>query len=122
MKRFIGFRPNPPEKYYEQGAANAPDEPQYEGVLFEDGTVAIRWLTKYRSHSIWASFDDFYQIHGHPEYGTAIKWLDGEIPIPIPKTSFYPLPSDLTYTIKKIEFLSPPEPPQKKGRKKSKKG
>jgi hypothetical protein len=76
MKRFIGFRPHPPAEYYEQGAANKPDEPQYEGVVFSDGTVAVRWLTENPSHSIWPDFATFYQIHGHPEYGTEIKWLD----------------------------------------------
>jgi hypothetical protein len=76
MKRFIGYRPNPPQEYYEQGAANNPEESQYEGVVFEDGTVVVRWLTKFRSHSIWQDYDTFYQIHGHPEYGTIIKWLD----------------------------------------------
>lgn len=78
MKRFIGFRPNPPAEYYEQGAANPPDEPQYQGVVFDDGTVAVRWLTKYRSTSVWADYDSFYEIHGHPEYGTEITWLDEE--------------------------------------------
>jgi hypothetical protein len=53
-----------------------PDEPQYEGVIFSDGTVAVRWLTENPSHSIWPDFRTFYQIHGHPEYGTEIKWLD----------------------------------------------
>jgi len=76
MKRFIGFRPHPPAEYYEQGAANRPDEPQYEGVVFSDGTVAVRWLTENPSHSIWPDFATFHQIHGHPEYGTGIKWLD----------------------------------------------
>lgn len=78
MKRFIGYRPAPPKEYYEQGAANAPDEPQYEGVIFSDGTVAVRWLTKFASHSIWTDYETFYQIHGHPEYGTVIKWLDAD--------------------------------------------
>lgn len=76
MRRFEGYRPHPPEEYYQQGAANAPDEPQYEGVVFSDGTVAVRWLTQFRSHSIWTDWESFYQIHGHPEYGTVIKWLD----------------------------------------------
>jgi len=76
MRRFIGYRPNPPADYFETGAANPPDQPQYEGVLFTDGTVAVRWLTDYRSHSIWSSWPDFVAIHGHPEYGTQIDWLD----------------------------------------------
>lgn len=78
MRRFIGYRPNPPKEYVERGLANTADQPQYEGILFTDGTVAIRWCTGSRSHSIWNSFDDFMAIHGHPEYGTIIKWLDNE--------------------------------------------
>ena len=76
MRRFVCYRPAPPEEYYAQGAANSPDEPQFEGVVFSDGTVAVRWLTKFRSHSVWASFDDLDAIHGHPEYGTRMDWLD----------------------------------------------
>lgn len=78
MRRFRGYRPNPPEIYYAQGAANPPDEVQYEGVVFSDGTVVVRWVTQYRSHSVWTSFADFWAIHGHPEYGTKIEWLDNE--------------------------------------------
>ena len=76
-RAFIGYRPNPPDEYHAQGAANAPDQPQYEGAVFSDGTVVIRWLTEFRSHSVWACWYDFYRIHGHPEYGTVIVWADG---------------------------------------------
>lgn len=76
MRRFRCYRPNPPEGYREQGAANAPDEVQFEGVVFSDGTVAVRWLTEFRSHSVWSSLADLERIHGHPEYGTVIEWLD----------------------------------------------
>lgn len=78
MRRFTCYRPNPPQEYYEQGAANAPDEVQFEGVEFSDGTVCVRWLTEFRSHSVWSSMADLERIHGHPEYGTVIKWLDPE--------------------------------------------
>jgi hypothetical protein len=78
MHRFVGYRPQPPDAYYAQGAANAPDEPQYEGVIFRDGTLACRWLTEYRSTSLRGSWADFYAIHGHPEYGTRIDWPDGK--------------------------------------------
>jgi hypothetical protein len=78
MRRFKGFRPHPPYAYYAQGAANAPDQVQFEGIVFSDGTVAVRWLTEYQSTSIWSTWDAFYQIHGHPEYGTVIDWLDPE--------------------------------------------
>jgi hypothetical protein len=77
MRRFRCYRPHPPTEYYEQGAANAPDEVQFEGVVFSDGTCAVRWLTQFRSHSIWSSWEDLERIHGHPEYGTVIEWLDG---------------------------------------------
>jgi hypothetical protein len=78
MRRFRCYRPNPPEGYRESGAANPPDEVQFEGVMFSDGTVCVRWLTEFRSHSVWASWDDLEKIHGHPEYGTVIEWLDAE--------------------------------------------
>lgn len=77
MKRFIGYRPNPPAEYLEKGTAAPPDEPQYEGVVFSDGTVALRWRTEFKSTSLWTSYEDFHHVHGHPEYGTVIDWLDG---------------------------------------------
>lgn len=77
MKRFVGYRPNPPEGYLERGIAAPADEIQYEGVIFTDGSVALRWRTAYKSTSVWASYEDFYQVHGHPEYGTVIKFYDG---------------------------------------------
>lgn len=76
MRRFIGYRPNPPADYLARGVAVPPDEPQYEGCVFADGSVALRWRTEFRSTSLWACFEDFYQVHGHPEYGTRIEWLD----------------------------------------------
>lgn len=76
IRRFECYRPNPPEGYREQGVANAPEEVQFEGVVFSDGTVCIRWLTQFRSHSVWQSWDDVEKVHGHPEYGTEIRWLD----------------------------------------------
>lgn len=56
---------------------NPEDEPQFEGVEFSDGTVAVRWLTAKRSTAVWASLDDMLAIHGHPEYGSEIVWHDG---------------------------------------------
>lgn len=76
MRRFIGYRPNPPLEYLAKGTAAPPNEPQYEGIVFTDGTVALRWRTQYRSTSLWASFEDMLAVHGHPEYGTIITWLD----------------------------------------------
>lgn len=76
MRRFRLYRPSPPNEYYDQGAANPPDEIQLEGCVFSDGTVSIRWMTEYRSFSNWDSFETFDKIHGHSEYGTIIDWLD----------------------------------------------
>lgn len=76
IRRFEVFRPSPPVEYREQGTANAPDEVQFEGVVFSDGTVAVRWLTEYRSHSVWDSLESLKRVHGHPEYGTQWRWLD----------------------------------------------
>ena len=77
MRTFLGYRPVPPEEYVEKGITNQGETPDYEGVIFTDGTVVLRWRTQFRSHSVWASFQDFYQVHGHPEYGTRIEFEDG---------------------------------------------
>jgi hypothetical protein len=76
IRRFEVFRSNPPADYAASGAANPPDEVQFEGVVFTDGTVCVRWLTEHRSHSVWASPTALEAIHGHPEYGTEWRWLD----------------------------------------------
>ena len=76
MKRFQAYRADPPEGYRESGVANAPGEIQFEGIVFDDGTCAVRWLTQFRSTSVWASLEDLLAVHGHPEYGTVIDWLD----------------------------------------------
>jgi hypothetical protein len=76
-RTFTGWRPSPPDEYRGKGITNAGDTADYEGVIFTDGTVVIRWLTVFRSHSVWAGWADFYQVHGHPEYGTKIEFHDG---------------------------------------------
>jgi len=54
--------------------ANNSDEPQFEGVIFSDGTCVIRWLTLTRSTSVWSSFKEMMEIHGHPEYDSELIW------------------------------------------------
>ena len=76
-RTFDGSRPNPPAEYAEKGITNSGNHPDYEGVIFSDGTVVIRWLTEFRSHSVWTDWNSFYQVHGHPEYGTVIIFHDG---------------------------------------------
>ena len=57
------------------------DLPQFEGVVFHDGSVAIRWFTETKSMSYWASMEDLKKVHiyAHPDYGTRIEWSDGSI-------------------------------------------
>lgn len=46
-----------------------------QGVRFDDGTVALRWLTVTRSTAIYASMVDLVQIHGH-DGATKVEYLD----------------------------------------------
>jgi hypothetical protein len=78
ISRFACYRAHPPDSYREQGAANPPDEPQFEGAVFTDGTCVVRWLTACRSHSVWGSLADLLAVHGHEEYGTWFEWPDGK--------------------------------------------
>ena len=82
MKTFTMYRRNVPTDTHDENQRNAPDQPQFEGVVFSDGSVAIRWLTAKRSTAIWASMDDMLAIHGHPEYGSELVWspLPGDRP------------------------------------------
>ena len=78
MQRFTAYRTKISERdthnHYQK---NPDDEPQFEGVIWSDGTVTLRWLTACSSHSVWSSIEDCLNIHGHPEYGTVIIWHDG---------------------------------------------
>jgi hypothetical protein len=77
IKRFVAFRRNISQRDSHNALQkNADHEPQFEGVVWSDGTVTLRWLTACRSTSVWASLEDCLNIHGHPEYGTEIVWLD----------------------------------------------
>ena len=82
IRAFRGMRKNAPLAYVEDGLTNGPNNPDYEGAVFSDGTVAIRWLTLEHSLSFFPSWDMFYQVHGHPEYHTVIqfylsdRWVD----------------------------------------------
>jgi hypothetical protein len=81
MQRFTAYRRNISERDTHNELQKNPDDmPQFEGVMFTDGTVAIRWLTACRSTSVWNSMEDMLNVHGHPEYGTYIAWHDGDAP------------------------------------------
>jgi hypothetical protein len=61
---------------HDENQMNPPDDPQFEGVIFADGKCAIRWLTAKRSVTVWDSFEDMMDIHGHPEYGSRLIWRE----------------------------------------------
>lgn len=83
MRTFTMYRRAVPDATHDANQKNAADEPQFEGVLFSDGTVAIRWLTAKRSTSVWSSLSDMLAIHGHPEYQSELIWSD--VPFPPPQ-------------------------------------
>lgn len=78
MKRFTMYRKATPTETHNSDQVNPPDQPQFEGVVFSDGYVAMRWLTAKRSVSVWQSMEDLLAIHGHPEYGSVLVWHDKE--------------------------------------------
>jgi len=75
MRTFTVFRPNVPETHGVD-RANEPDKPQFQGVVFDSGKCVIHWLTSSNSIAVFDSYDEMYRIHGHPEYGTIIKWVE----------------------------------------------
>jgi len=76
MRRFRMFRKADLSATHNEKQVNPPDEPQFEGVVFSDGSVAVRWLTGVQSTSVWDSFEDLMEIHGHPEYESVLEWID----------------------------------------------
>lgn len=82
MNRFTAYRLAIIEGTHNEYQMNAPEDPQYEGVVFTDGTCVIRWLTAIGSTSVFESFDACMKIHGHPEYGTRIEWHDDILKLP----------------------------------------
>lgn len=78
---FVGYRPDAHALgKHSPATLNPPDVAQYQGVVFADGSAAMRWMTEHRSTSVWDSFESLYRVHGHPEYGTQIVWDDEPAP------------------------------------------
>lgn len=77
MRRFTAYRRNLSARGTHTAVqANPDDQPQFEGVVWTDGTCTIRWLTAKGSTAVWDCLMDMLMIHGHPEYGTDIVWHD----------------------------------------------
>lgn len=83
IKRFTVFRRGDLSETHGPGLQNAPNIPQFEGVVFTDGTCVLRWLTAYKSTSVWPSLQEALAVHGHPEvrYGTEIVFHDNPSPV-----------------------------------------
>lgn len=85
IKRFTAYRDNMDNRdTHNENQKNAESEPQYEGVVFTDGTCVLRWLTPLRSTSVWPDFDTAMGVHGHPEYGTRIVFTEPSETIALP--------------------------------------
>jgi len=96
IRRFTAYRPLVAEKgNHTHTQMNAPEEVQYEGVVFSDGSCALRWRTAVNSTSLWDSFEDAMEIHGHPEYGTRIVFHDEPIPLPWEEQEDEDMPEEL---------------------------
>jgi hypothetical protein len=79
IKRFTAYRREISQRDTHTALHKNPDDqPQFEGVIFTDGSVALRWLTPLRSTSVWPDLHSALGVHGHPEYGTVIEWHDGD--------------------------------------------
>lgn len=78
IKRFTMYRRGDLSATHGDQLVAPPDQPQYEGVVFSDGTTVLRWCTPLKSTSVWASFDEALGVHGHPEerYASELVWHD----------------------------------------------
>lgn len=47
------------------------------GVQFDDGHVAVRWVSESPSTSLWDDVDDLMAVHGH-RGATVLHWMDTE--------------------------------------------
>jgi len=72
------YRRAVPTDTHDENQRNAADQPQFEGVVWSDGTCTIRWLTPKAATAVWSSLDDMLAIHGHPEYGSELVWTARE--------------------------------------------
>lgn len=78
MRRFTMYRKGDLSATHNENQVNPPDIPQFEGVVFSDGTTVLRWCTALRSTSVWSSLEEAMGVHGHPEerYQSELVWHD----------------------------------------------
>ncbi len=80
MQRFMMYRDHVPTETHDENQANPASEPQFEGVICTGGKTIVCWLTAVGSVSVFDSFQDMMKIHGHPEYGSRLVWIDKPAP------------------------------------------
>lgn len=76
MRRFTMYRRGDLSATHNAVQANPAEDPQFEGVVFTDGSCVLRWRTAICSTSVWESLDAAMAIHGHPEYQSELVWHD----------------------------------------------
>lgn len=47
-----------------------------EGVMFADGSIALRWISNHASTNVYKSLHDVKAIHVVDHPGTSIRWKD----------------------------------------------
>lgn len=57
-----------------------------QGVQFDDGTCALRWLSAHRSTALYENAHDIQLIHGHQGM-TRLVWVD---PLPTIRVEYRP--------------------------------
>jgi len=79
VRTFTTYRRGDISDTHDENQMNPPDQPQFHGVVWPDGTCTIRWATAKAATAVWDSFEDMEAIHGHYEdgYGTEVVWDDG---------------------------------------------
>ncbi|EYB68851.1 hypothetical protein DEIPH_ctg017orf0229 [Deinococcus phoenicis] len=75
MQRFILIR-------HEDVSGSSGTGAVAEGVVFSDGTAAMRWLVEPCSTALYSSIGDVERIHGH-EGRTVVQVLDQVLPMPV---------------------------------------
>lgn len=70
MRRFIWWRDIDPSGVSGTG-------PVADGILFPDGSLAVRWRGKRPVTHIWNSLEDMEAIHGHGG-SSYVVWIDPE--------------------------------------------
>ena len=77
MLRFTCYRPAPPESYYAQGAANPPDEPQFDGVAEERSKKLVEAHERFSALMGTSHFQVVYPVLPMDILGVYILLPDG---------------------------------------------